>query len=523
MDTDMTRGACTTAAGDHAGIRWSPWAVTAGALAATSALIWSGALDESASTAITDAAAVLTALGGAWIVLRAAGRAAEPMPWRLLGAAMVLWGVGEVLWGYYEVILSDEVPFPSVADIAYLGAVPFAVAGVLSFARGSGIRFHVRTILDGCLASGSLLFITWALVLGPLWRDDAGGLWVHTISVAYPVTDLVLAVLALVIVQWGNDVQRSSLRIVAAALLVMAATDTAFTWLTTNGTFTSSNPISMLWPVSYVMLAFATRLGSSGTRRTTRADESLGSLLTPYVPLLGAIAVATPRLLDGHPLGPFLTINGAALVALVLLRQAITAWDLRRTVGALHERERELQRLASEDSLTGLANRASFAIRLEEALSAPGAEPAVVYIDLDGFKEVNDSFGHAAGDDLLIEVGRRLQACLSPSMVLARLGGDEFVVLVEAGHDEAVSLARQILGAFELPFRREGEAISFHASLGIAAAPIGGSPDEAVRRADAAMYVAKATGKGRAVDYPGEDLLLSEPANTTDRQAKSAY
>lgn len=488
-----------------------PWVAAAAVLAGASTVVWSGLGGEAASTAITDLAAVVTALSGAWIVLRAARGAGDPVPWRYLGAAMALWGLGEVIWGYYEVILGDEVPFPSIADIAYLAAVPFAVVGVLAFARGSGIRFQVRTILDGCLVSGALLFITWALVLGPVWRADAGGVWVHLVSIAYPVTDLILAVLALVIVQWGNDVDRSSLRMVAAALLVMAATDTAFTWLTTNGTFTSSNPMAMLWPVSYLMLALSTRLHSRGSRLTARPGESIGAVLTPYIPLVGAIAVAIPRLLDGHPLGPFLTINGASLIVLLLVRQAITAWDLRTTVTTLHDRERELQRLALEDPLTGLANRASFAARLESAVSAPRAEPAVIYIDLDGFKHVNDSFGHATGDELLIEVGRRLQACMSPSMVLARLGGDEFVVLVEDGHDEALEVARQILQTFKLPFDRDGEAIEFQASIGVAAAPIGGSPDEAVRRADAAMYVAKTNGKGRAVDYPDEDLVFVQP------------
>lgn len=473
--------------------------------------MWSGWGGGSVSTTITDGAAILAALGGAWIVLRSArGRSVDRAPWLLLGVAMLLWGLGEVLWGWYEVILGDEVPFPTVADIAYLGAVPFAVAGLLAFARGSGARFHVRAFLDGCMVSASMLFIAWALVLGPVWRTDDDSLWVHIISVAYPVTDLVLAALALVVVQWGNAADRSSLRMVAAALLVMAAADTVFTWLTTNGTYTSSNPISMLWPVAYLLLAFSTCLREDSTERRAHTGEAIGSVLTPYVPLLGAIAVAAPRVLHGHPLGPFLTINGASLVAIVLIRQALTAWDLHTTVTALHARESDLVRLALEDPLTGLANRASFTAHLEGALEAPDVQPAVIYIDLDGFKQVNDRFGHAAGDDLLVEVSRRLQACMTGSMVVARLGGDEFVVLVSDGHAAAVSVAGQILQAFALPFRRDGESVPVQASLGIAAAPIGGSLDEAVRRADAAMYVAKTTGKGHAVDYPDE-ALVHEP------------
>lgn len=483
------------------------WFLVGACLLLTTAVVWSGRAGEFGSTAITDGAAVLASLGGAWVVLRSARKGtADRAAWLLLGTAMLLWGTGEVLWGYYEVIRGNEVPYPSPADVAYLGAVPFAIAGLLMFARGSGARFHLRTLLDGCLVSASLLFIAWALVLGPAWRADDGSLWVHIITVSYPATDLLMAVLALVVVQWGTSGERAALRVVATALLTMAAADTAFTWLTTNGTFTSSNPISMLWPTSYVLIAFAASL-RHGTGSSKPRDESLGAVLTPYVPLLGALAIAAPRVFAGHELGPFLTVNGAALVALVLARQGLTAWDLRATVQALHERERELKRLAHQDSLTGLANRASFATRLESAVTAAEVDPAVIYIDLDGFKQVNDRLGHAAGDELLVEVSRRLEACLEPSMMLARLGGDEFVVLVTAGHPAAVAAARRIMESFTIPFQHDGEAIPFGASLGIGTAPAGSTPDEAVRRADAAMYVAKATGRARAVDYPDEALI----------------
>ena len=487
------------------------WQLAAGALGLATVVISSGILSDRLATIVTDAAAVLTALGGAWVVLTASRTGTNRAAWRLLAVAMLLWGVGEVLWGYVEVIVGDEVPFPSVADVAYLGAVPFAIAGLLTFARGSGGHFQLRSILDACLVSGALLFITWALVLGPAWRTTGDATLEHLISVAYPATDLVLAVLALVIVHWGIGSDRSSLRLLAAALLVMAVTDSAFTWLTTNGTFSSSNPIAMLWPASYLMIARAATLHDVAAPTTDLRDQPIGSLLAPYLPLAGAVAVATPRALAGDPLGPFLAINGTVLLVLLLVRQGITAWDLRSTVAILHEQERVLERLALEDPLTGLPNRASFATRLEAAVGT-GREPAVIYIDLDGFKQINDSFGHGAGDELLVEVARRLEACLGPGMLVARLGGDEFVVLVEPGHAAAVSVARQILQTLAFPFHAGGETVRVAASLGIAAAPADGSPDEAVRRADAAMYVAKTSGKGRAVDYPDENLVvLLEP------------
>jgi diguanylate cyclase (GGDEF)-like protein len=255
-------------------------------------------------------------------------------------------------------------------------------------------------------------------------------------------------------------------------------------------------------------------MAASGEGRSTTGGsrvQSSWSLLLPYVPLVVAILVALPRVLGGRALGPFLTVNGIVLVVVVLVRQAMTAWELRDTVSALHEREAELARLALEDPLTGLANRARFSEQLERTVANATCRPAVVYIDLDGFKAVNDHYGHAVGDDLLTEVGARLTACCTDEMLLARVGGDEFVVLVESGSDEAIGLARRILESFAVPFQHEGERISFQASVGVATAPLGGVPEEAVRRADAAMYVAKSTGKGRAVGYPDELVLAAPP------------
>lgn len=148
------------------------WFAAFAAVPVLAALIWAGAGGDRTTTAIGNVAAIITAVGGGIVLLRAGRSAAGgPRAWLLLGLAMLLWGLGEVLWTWYEVVQGDEVPFPSIADVAYLAAVPFAMAGVLAFASGTGARFQVRTLLDGCLVAASFLFTSWALVLGPLWQD----------------------------------------------------------------------------------------------------------------------------------------------------------------------------------------------------------------------------------------------------------------------------------------------------------------------------------------------------------------
>ena len=145
-----------------------------------------------------------------------------------------------------------------------------------------------------------------------------------------------------------------------------------------------------------------------------------------------------------------------------------------------------------------------------------------MYIDLDGFKQVNDRFGHGVGDQLLVEAAHRLEACAGGQMLVARLGGDEFVVSVPAGVVAAAALAQRVLDTFTFPFYVEETSIAFQASIGLAGVPSGLSADEAIRRADAAMYVAKSTGKGRAVLYPDETLLTAPVGDRTSLGAGDA-
>jgi diguanylate cyclase (GGDEF)-like protein/PAS domain S-box-containing protein len=172
-----------------------------------------------------------------------------------------------------------------------------------------------------------------------------------------------------------------------------------------------------------------------------------------------------------------------------------------RDVSDRKELEAQLVHQAFHDGLTGLANRTLFAERVEHALARPGQEDlAVLFIDLDDFKHVNDSLGHAAGDQLLIAAARRLQGCLRPTDTAARLGGDEFAVLLErvADPDSASAVAGRVLDTLHKPFGLNGRTIPIKASLGVATGRPGADEvEELLRNADVAMYAAKAGGKDR--------------------------
>ncbi|HEX3453357.1 MAG TPA: EAL domain-containing protein [Gaiellaceae bacterium] len=169
--------------------------------------------------------------------------------------------------------------------------------------------------------------------------------------------------------------------------------------------------------------------------------------------------------------------------------------------------EQRLVHEASHDSLTALANRALFRDRVDRELRrAEAAQPTltVLFLDLDGFKEVNDSLGHASGDKLLVQVAERLRACVRPEDIVARLGGDEFAVLLadESSEGAGAAVAERITRALRTPFRLGGREIEVGASIGISATDQDvEDADHLLRNADLAMYRAKAMGPGKFERY----------------------
>jgi len=191
--------------------------------------------------------------------------------------------------------------------------------------------------------------------------------------------------------------------------------------------------------------------------------------------------------------------------------------------------EAEIVHLARHDVLTGLANRAEFNARLEEAsrrLMRNGGNVTVMMIDLDRFKAVNDTLGHLAGDQLLSEVARRLQASVRDIDVLARLGGDEFAIIQEGGADQregAVALALRIIGAISVPFDLNGHQVEVGTSIGIAMAPEDGvEPDELLKRADLALYSVKTSGRNDFCLFRNEMLEIVNTQKSAERELREA-
>ena len=474
---------------------------------------WGG---DRVTIAVDDYGEAAAALAGAgacfWTARRCDPRARSS--WRLLGVAALAWGVGELWWSHQEVVLDEDVPFPSMADAGFLAAVPLAGLALLIWPGVfHGMSHRLRAALDGGVIAASLLFVSWALVLGPLWRVPEDRMLANVIALAYPVGDIAILTIVLLVLASADRRQWAPLMLVGAGLSAIAISDSAFAYLTDKGIY-GADLTGAGWFVGWLLVALAA-VHPAATEtivdRTTSDDttESLRAILLPYVPLILAVGLLLGRISAGGDIGPFLAWDLGAIALLVLIRQLIVVLDnrslagrLRGALGELRGREDQLEFQAFHDSLTGTANRALFWDRLEHAIAVAGREErpvAVVYLDLDGFKEINDRYGHMVGDMLLTAVAERLESCVRPADTLARLGGDEFGVVIE-GNDgrPPEELGRRLLAALENPFRIGASEIRVGASVGMAIGSWSGA-DQAVAAADAAMYRAKALGKGRVV------------------------
>jgi diguanylate cyclase (GGDEF)-like protein/PAS domain S-box-containing protein len=555
--------------------------------------------------------------------------------WALIGASAFSWGVGQSVWSYYELLRGRPVPFPSFADLGYLGAVPLAVAGVLCFPSApSRAASLLRTILDALLIAGSLFIISWATVLGTVYRAGSEGLLAQLISLAYPASDIVIGTIVLIVASRAPRANRLPLVLLAGGLTANLLSDSAFAYLTATNTYGAGNVSDTGWAAGYLLIAIAGLRAASTRAATPVANEGTTGriwLMLPYLPIAGAAVVAIveeslPRVIDPvifwsmmfvivgvvlrqylmlvdnqllnrrleanatnlakreehfhalvqnssdvitligrdgtiryqsasverilgykeseligkafadlvHPedrtqmlrkIDEAINIVGPPIAAECRLQRAddsycpaeVTITNLlelpavhglvlnTRDVSERKALEEKLTHQAFHDSLTNLPNRAAFRMHLDHALQGEtDRRIAVLFLDLDDFKAVNDTLGHDIGDQLLTAAGARIASTLRPGDTVARLGGDEFAILLRNMEDEQVAtrVAERITRQLAPPFVISGKQISIHASIGIAGLVSGEeAADELIRNADVAMYIAKSRGKARYVEY----------------------
>lgn len=287
------------------------------------------------------------------------------LAWSLVGMMSLSWAVGEAVWSYYEVGLGRQVPFPSFADLGYLAAVPFAVAGMLVFtARASAGMSRLATALDGSIIAGSLLLLSWAIVLGPVYQAGSESLVSLVIALAYPISDVVILTMVLLLVGRAAPSDRWPLFLLGAGLAANLLADSAFTYLTAQNGYGPAQLIDTGWVAGYLLIGLAAfrAVQESGARPGAAGAAEAGAswlrlFLLPYSPLAAGVAATCAKNLITGSIDPFLFWDLMVVALLVIVRQFIVLADnlsltrtLRRQTAALAEREEHLRSLLEHSS-----------------------------------------------------------------------------------------------------------------------------------------------------------------------------
>jgi diguanylate cyclase (GGDEF)-like protein len=427
------------------------------------------------------------------IASRARGRRRHRLAWACLTLGAASWLLGDLYW-YVAVADLDPQPAMSLADLGYLAVFPFTYVGVVALVRRHTGRLPVATWLDGLVAGLGVGSVAGAFVIDPLLQAG-GGPWSMT-TLAYPLGDLVLLAVVVTALALLRGAAGPGWWLLLAGFLVLAATDSLYLFQTSTGTHVHPSLTDMGWPAAFLAVAAAACLPEPRGRPARRTD--MGS----SVPLVSAAGALVVLLRQGGNWGSLSAVLAAVCIALALGRLALTIRE--------SERLADSHRLARTDELTGLANWRAFhdlAGRLCDPATPGTGARAVLLLDLDQFKEVNDSLGHVMGDQLLRLVGPRLASRIAPGDTLARLGGDEFGVVL-TGRDPAgpAGVAERLCRAMDEPFDLDGVTVRVGVSVGIALAPEHGrQATELMQRADVAMYAAKRARAGWRTYCADED------------------
>jgi diguanylate cyclase (GGDEF)-like protein len=476
------------------------WAAGA-VLAAYLLLYFSGWGSPGLRTAITDGAYVPISLVATVLAVRVVReRRLDPRvrrAWRFMAAAFGCQLAANAIWFWLENV-RHETPYPSLSDIGYLAFIPLICTGLLTMpVTPRSRRERQRLALDALTVLVSTFMLIWYLVLGPTVVAGGPDPLTVAVSVAYPVGDLVIVfgVATVVMRGVGQEVARP-LGVLAGALLLFVVADVYYGYVGLHAGFVGGTWPDLFWLGGNLLMGVSAHVQHRfAHRHQAYRDRRRGISWLPYgaIALAYGLMVLLARRVGLYPMGGMI-VGVIALTLLVVVRQ----------VNVL----RENRELAVTDPLTGLANRALVQARLTAAtrqLGKPGYCAAVLLIDLDRFKPINDTLGHDAGDAVLVAVADTLRGVTRRTDTAGRLGGDEFVVILDGlpGPAAVRAVAERIVDSLRTPVVYDGHLLEISASIGVAirsaAEPIpqdrAAVVETLLQEADLAMYAAKRGGR----------------------------
>ena len=460
------------------------------ALVALAVIRW--LLADGAAGLALDVVLALAAAAGTIEAARRARPGRSRLGWYCSAAAVLAWLLAPLAWlaGLPE----------AVATAGRLGLVLMSGAAWWFTSRGPDTWSRVRLVVDGALAGASVFVVLWQPVLLAVFEQEGGGV-PGALAVGVPLAALAVATLAngVAMTEMSRD-RRGMPRVYSGGLVLIAVSDV----LAARGQV----PV---WAVGFALIAVATRVYRGTSRRRTPTGSEPQVVYTAYLLLAPALVTVVARHLSGG-IRPAEATVAVIMGALLVVRQHVTLTENHHLVQQLAATERRLRHQAMHDSLTGLGGRAMLHDRLGAAVRRHrdhGLPIAVVFIDLDDFKQVNDTYGHAAGDDVLVAIARRLARALEPlagDAIAFRMSGDEFAVLLSGdAAQHAARTAHELLATISAPVPVGDEAVVVGGSVGVAVPgpDVPAEPSALLRAADVAMYGVKHAGKGGVAEATG--------------------
>ena len=404
-------------------------------------------------------------------------------------------GFGLLAWALGDLVLAVESrhgaapPTPSWADACYLAFFPLTYVAVVVFVRGELRRLTTPSWLDGAVAGSGLAAACAAFAFRDIMRSTGSGFPATATNIAYPVADLLLLALVGGGMTMMSDRDRLRWLLMAAGIGINVVGDTANLFGASLGR-TGFVLDAMAWPTSILVMSMSVWV--------PRRPANILALQRPSTFLIPGLAASSALVI--LLVGNLRSTNGVA-VGLATLTLGLVGLRLAGSVRSMRALSQERREQSITDELTGLRNRRYLSSVLESFFAeydvdAARRSLAFLFVDLNHFKEINDTFGHAAGDQLLAQLGPRLQACLREDDLLVRLGGDEFVVvLIDGDVEYAAEVARRLTDTLSEPIPIGVMRAHISASIGIAVAPHDAMDGTSLLWcADIAMYRAKLGG-----------------------------
>ncbi|HEV2974004.1 MAG TPA: diguanylate cyclase [Solirubrobacteraceae bacterium] len=423
-------------------------------------------------------------------------RGEDRTAWLLVTVGILGWTAGDLVWTVWLDHVANP-PYPSIADAFYLTLYPATYVGLTLLMRSNFRHLGAAVWLDGLVVGLALAALGAALVFPAVTSSSRSSPAAVAVNLAYPLGDFLLLVfIALGFTLSGFTPGRQWL-LLALGVTLNACADMVYVYQVAKGSYVEGSVLDTLWPASMALLAFAAWQPSRSVTGRPRAGGY--SIVLPAGFALFALALLVYSSL--HPI-PRVAIGLAAGALLMAgARAGVTYVENMRML------RREMYN-ATTDTLTGLGNRRRLVEDLDTALARAraGAGSTLAFFDLDGFKRYNDSFGHGAGDALLVRLGRSLASAVAGTGDAYRLGGDEFCVVLTGRVKRTDSLMRRALGA--LVERSSGFSVT--ASCGVVVLhEEADSVSDALSLADERMYADK-TGAGHSTRVRAQTVKMQQ-------------